>query len=131
MTTMRIGFLVFLGLVLVAGCGGSRLAPVSGTVTLDGLPVENAGVMFQPIGDGQLNPGAGSFGRTNAKGEFTLELIGGGGKGAVVGWHKVHIDPPVEAPNIKIPRKYVFKSELKFEVKPGDNTVNFPLSTKR
>jgi hypothetical protein len=104
---------------------------------MDGQPLANVAVAFQPIGD-SLTPGAGSSGRTNEKGQYTLNVIGGG-KGAVVGWHRVEINPTVEgpdddkrpAPKLRIPPKYNLRSELKFEVKAGTNNVaDFPLNSK-
>jgi hypothetical protein len=67
--------LVF-GAVLAStlGCGDSKVASVSGTVKLDGEPLANAVVIFQPLGDGKMNPGVGSIGRTNDKGEYRMAL---------------------------------------------------------
>jgi hypothetical protein len=129
---MRSRYLLSCGLALILGCGGSKYASVSGTVTdQDGKPVAYVVVLFQPTGGGQINPGPGSSGRTDEEGKYTLELTGGG-KGAVIGWHRVEIRPVVDGDDgkrgPKIPRKYNFQSELKFEVKPGDNTADFPLT---
>src|SRR5262249_20453624 len=97
---------------------------------------------FQPTGEGQVNPGPGSSGRTDENGAYSLQVIGVGAKGAVVGLHRVEVNPTVDnpdddgprkggpAPKLKIPTKYNFKSVLKFEVKPGDNTINIALSSK-
>src|SRR5262245_14881626 len=113
--TMRARSLLFCGLVLVVGCN-SRLntASVAGPVTMDGKPLPNVVVSFQPTG-AALNPGPGSNARTNEKGEYTLRMIGGG-NGAVLGPHVVRVDPVVEAndspddrgrpPQVKIPAKY-------------------------
>jgi hypothetical protein len=129
---MRTRSLSVLVLVIVSGCGGSKYSPVSGTVTLDGQPLANVVVSFQPI-SAELNSGPGSTGRTNDKGEYTLEVVGGG-NGAVDGWHKVTIRPVVEGnpagAKLIIPAKYNSKSELKFEVKSGGNTANFDLKLK-
>ena len=43
-------------------------------VTLDGVPLADARVNFQPTGDAK-EPGIGSFGKTNANGEYSLTLI--------------------------------------------------------
>jgi hypothetical protein len=134
---MRTRPLLPFGLVLVLGCGGSRYAPVSGTVTMDGKPLANVAVSFQPAG-GEPNPGVGSSGRTDEKGEYTLQVIGGRGKGAVVGKHRVEVNPTVSkpdddrnpAPNVRIPARYNRASTLTFEVKPGDNTANFDLASR-
>ena len=54
-------------LVMLAGCGGPKLLPVSGVVTLDGQPVAEAGVMFLPVEKGQATGGT-----TDATGKFEL-----------------------------------------------------------
>jgi hypothetical protein len=99
---------------------------------MDGKPLAHVAVAFQPSGE-TLNPGPGSSGQTNENGEFTLKVIGTGNKGAVVGWHSVQIHPPASSdgkkPEIKIPLRYNFKTELKFEVKPGNNTAYFELKS--
>jgi hypothetical protein len=88
---------VLIGLGL-AGCGGAdfKTAPVSGTVTLNGEPVADIQVLFQPIGTGQGNPGPGSKGLTDADGRYTLKTVDGGRNGAVPGPHQVmlmYLDP--------------------------------------
>lgn len=66
--------LVLLGVTLggCSGGGGSvpTLAPVSGTVTLDGKPLAGAAVSFVPQAGTE---GAGAFGTTDAEGRFTLD----------------------------------------------------------
>jgi hypothetical protein len=128
-------FLCLFGALLVLGCGGSRFAPVSGTVKMDGKPLANAVVMFQPI-EGGGKPGPGSTGPTDEKGEYHLKVIGVGSSGAVVGLHKVMVHPKTEGvkeqdriPEAKL-RKYMYVSELKFEVKPGNNTNNIELTSQ-
>src|SRR5688500_6533032 len=56
-------------LVLLAGCGPSGPAMVkdTGTVTLDGTPVDGASVMFVPVST--VKP---AQGKTDAAGKFTL-----------------------------------------------------------
>jgi hypothetical protein len=74
-----------------AGCGGSNIVPVSGTVTLNGKPYKNAIVSFQPLGSKDNdNPGRGSSGRTDDQGRFTL-IYDGKENGALVGKHRVRI----------------------------------------
>jgi hypothetical protein len=140
---MRLRSLVIFGLLLAAGCGGGpKAATVSGTVTLDGQPLANAVVNFQPAGPG-LNPGPSSIGRTNDKGEYSLEMAGIG-KGAVLGNHKVKIYCPVEDAEAnkpdedrrtkqkdRVPPKYNVQSALTKEVKSGTNTINFELTSKK
>src|SRR5438067_9089981 len=79
----------------MAGCSSEpyQIANVSGRVTVDGKPVEKVAVMFQPVAPpGNMNPGPGSYGITDADGRYTLRLIGVEKKGVVVGLHKVRIE---------------------------------------
>lgn len=85
------GFLRAMGvaglLVSVIGCGGAPAGPklyaVKGKVTVEGQPLPNATVTFQP------ESGPVATGVTNASGEFTLKT--GTSEGAVAGTHRVAI----------------------------------------
>src|SRR5258708_29057010 len=88
-TLMRLRLLPLGLLFCSVGCG-ENLAPVSGKVTLDDKPLPNAMVIFHPDSNGP-NPGPGSHGKTDDKGEFMLSLMTRGVKGAVPGKHKVSI----------------------------------------
>ena len=108
--------------MLLAGCGGKSpgpvLAPVQGTVTLDGQPLPNARVVFQPSGE-NASP---SIGETDDKGAFEL-AFNRRCKGALPGQHVVRIttagvisdesgkETIVEE---KVPPRYNDQSELKF-----------------
>jgi hypothetical protein len=75
-----------------AGCdGGPKLVPVEGRVTLDGQPVREMLINFQPVGD---NPGTGAHAMTDADGRFAL-LDTRGGTGAYPGEYKVSFYPPL------------------------------------
>lgn len=91
---MRFVLLPGVALLLFAGCG-ERLpvAPVSGSITLDGKPLTGASITTQPIGMGSSDPGPGSFGRTDAEGRFELELVMPAIPGAIIGEHRVMISP--------------------------------------
>jgi hypothetical protein len=130
----------FFGLLLLAGCAKPTLSPVSGRVTLDDQPLPNATVLFQPESTAG-RPGAGSSGKTNDKGEFTLKQIGTDIAGAVPGKHQVTVsalDGPPPAPTEdrpkprkeKVPAQYRNKP-LTFDVPPeGTTSANFPLKSK-
>jgi hypothetical protein len=67
------------------------LAPVSGTVTLNGEPLAGADVHFQPIGSKENpNPGPGSHAKTDDQGRYSLR-VDERQAGAVVGKHRVMI----------------------------------------
>src|SRR5262245_1998728 len=88
-----------IGLALLATWGCSNepfsVVPVSGRVLLDGKPLADAHLTFQPVGTGSLEAGPGSYAKTNERGEFTLELVGKNRSGAVVGKHRVNITAPL------------------------------------
>jgi hypothetical protein len=108
-------------LFALAGCrdGGRQVAPVHGRITLDGRPLANADVQFQP--DGSLRA---SSGRTDADGHYEL-MYKRGQPGAIVGPHTVRIwvsaevvrNPPI------IAARFDTKSELRREVQAGEDNV--------
>lgn len=85
----RVLILPLLGLFTV-GCGGPSLAPVSGTVTLDGKPVDGIRVTFEPVvGESDVTDEEyyTSFGITDDQGHYEMqtEVQGKLETGAVVG----------------------------------------------
>ena len=117
----------------VTGCfRGPKLGTVTGTVTLDGEPLENAEVVFQPTG------GSPSVATTDSAGQYELEYTKDK-PGAVVGTHIVRITTQttsidesgneVQIPQ-RVPERYNYRSELFREVKPGENKIDFPLETE-
>ena len=77
-TTASLALLSVAWLALVAGCGGQEypLAPVAGSVTLDGKPLANIHVTFLPQAKGKSrNAGPASCGVTDAEGRFILKTI--------------------------------------------------------
>ena len=62
--------------LLLAGCGAAtaapdlNLVPVTGTVMLDGKPLANATVLFNPL---QGTKGTGGYGVTDAEGKFSIK----------------------------------------------------------
>jgi len=77
--------------IAFSGCGNQdyKLAPVSGTITYDGNPVDQIEVSFMPQAVGE-NHDVGPFSRgdTDAQGKFTLKTRYDE-TGAVVGSHKL------------------------------------------
>ncbi len=113
--------------------GGPPLGYVTGTVSLDGKPLANARVQFQPEAEGRP-----SFGISDDVGKYEIGYTMNK-KGAQVGNHRVQITTAalLEQPNgssiaveEKLPDKYNAKSELHQEVKAGRNTINFELLSK-
>lgn len=141
---MSLAVVVFLP-ALVGGCGakteGPELAPVQGTVTYRGKPVENAFVVFLPDKPGVRLANA----ITDADGYYELFTIVPG-DGAIIGRHRVTVtargpdkpgpeeDSTPGVPNIipgdpLIPEKYFSfdTSGLTAEVTPDGITANFDL----
>ena len=114
---------------------------MSGVVTLDGKPLNNAHVAFQPEeARGNPNTGAGSYGVTDASGKYTLHVTDTDQEGALIGTHRVEInlkveaddrDPKTRPPPKVLPMKYNRRSELKFKVEPGGSSAaNFDLKSQ-
>ncbi len=138
-------YLLVLGVVL--GCQRSDdfpLAPVSGVVTLDGQPLANGCVTFQPkSGSAHPKSGLGSMAVCDEQGRYTLATIDGR-PGAVVGTHRVAIysadsnskadmsnDDIGAAQKELIPPRYNYRSKLTLDVAPaGTDQADFELFTR-
>lgn len=135
-------------LALSAGCGGSKIVPVSGTVYLDGQPCANVVVSFQPLAtDGDINPGRGSSAITDANGRYSL-VYDGEKPGALTGKHRVRIFPntgsgpgvndgePVKdvkpsKPPVRIPPEWNDLSTKEFDVPSGGtDKADFSIESK-
>ena len=130
MTKFKIDILLIVfgaSVMSIAGCGqtGPQVAPVTGRITLDGQPLQNADVLFQPAGSKPP-----SAGRADANGHYELAYKRGV-MGGTVGSNTVQItissDVVANPPNI--PARYNTESELSKEVKSGQNEFNFDLTT--
>jgi hypothetical protein len=114
---------------------------------MDGNPLPNVHVQFQPIGTKENpNPGRGSYGATDAEGKYRLR-IDGERDGAVVAKHRVAIstilpgegvnfDPETGSPDgappggrERIPARYNDQTELTFDV-PASGTVQADFQLK-
>jgi hypothetical protein len=120
---------VLLGMMVLCGCSqGTRppLGDVHGKVTLDGKPLANAGVVFQPEGRGRS-----SMCVTDADGNYVLNYIRDV-QGAAIDWHAVRItagDPLTGKPE-PVPARYNAATELRRQVVAGDNTIDFELKSQ-
>ena len=143
---LAVHFIWVLVLTLV-GCNSSKfeLAPVSGTVTLDGEPVADARVIFEPqrTGEAALSAGPSSNGVTDESGRYSLLTTVEEDRGAVVGKHTVtistylaEIDRSRDTSRIirkeEIPARYAEPGALTFEVSSeGTDKADFELKTKK
>ncbi|HEY1380690.1 MAG TPA: hypothetical protein VGF55_28065 [Gemmataceae bacterium] len=141
---MRLRFILIGLLAGLAGCsGGPKIVPVSGTVRLDGKPLANALVAFNPAAPpGRIEAaGPGSMAVTDDQGHFALKIIGTDGRtvGAVVGEHRVRISTADLADDTgdvatrrkeRVPAKYNTNTTLTFTVPPGGtDSANFDLDS--
>lgn len=86
--------LVFLALAIQTGCGsGPRLASVSGTVTLNGKPLEGAVVQFFP--DASNKEGLPAEDKTGPEGNY--KIMTNGRSGVVPGKYRVMVSKAPEA----------------------------------
>lgn len=122
---------IVLGGVALVGCGGSeKTASVSGTVTLNGVPLAGAIVRFQRPG------GSPSAGVTDASGRYVLTYTRSV-RGAEVGSHRVSIstrspgdpdaDPPRPPVAEQVPAHYNSATQLTAEVNSRANQFDFTL----
>jgi len=128
---------VFVGLVLgalmAAGCDGSKLADVSGTVTFDGTPVEEGTITFIPA-DGQGQTAGGPI----KDGKYSAQVPVGTMKVSIsypkaVGKKKLYNTPNSPEGTIwkeGLPARYNEQTELVLEVKSGRNTKDWELTAK-
>ncbi|NQT15322.1 MAG: hypothetical protein HQ582_21375 [Planctomycetes bacterium] len=118
----------------MTGCfgGGPELGTVTGTVTLDGKPLAEAQVTFQP------KDGSYSVGTTDSAGRYELEYTRDK-PGAIVGSHIVRIKTQttstdesgneIQVPQ-RVPEKYNYRSMLLRQVEPGENRFDFKLESE-
>jgi hypothetical protein len=129
MTAAKNTLALFASFALFAGCGsqdGPQLGRVSGTVTLDGIPVQGAGLEFI------AEAGGVAYGKTDASGNYYMSF-GTSRTGAVVGKNRVRLtasdkvtigDKKFESTEV-FPPKYNRDSEQFVEVARGGNTIDF------
>jgi hypothetical protein len=113
---------------------------VSGTVQLDGQPVEEGSIQFIPV-EGTKGPGTGAV---ITKGSYHIPR----GQGVVVGKNRVElrafkttgriVQDPTAPPGVKteervqaFPPEYNDKSTEVREIQPGSNTFDFDVDTKK
>lgn len=119
------------------GCLGDGADPlpdlyeVTGVITLNGQPLGNAKVVFEPEEVREKARRRASSATTKADGSYRL-YYNPKAAGATSGKHKVTIfklpGASEEASDTQsIPAKYNEKTELTADVTEGDNTINFDL----
>src|SRR5581483_2223328 len=143
--TVRARFAVAVGvllpLVALQGCSGSgvKYAPVSGKVTMDGKPLAKVNVIFIPLPQpGSDVAGDTAGGVTDENGQYTLQTMTRDGMrdGAQVGKHRVSIslqetrgEGDRSITREKLPKRYNQETELRADVTPGGNQLDFELKS--
>jgi len=127
--------LTLLLFIAMSGCNRGSGASVSGTVTLDGNPLDEATITFVPATGGQRQAAwapvaGGKYAIDSASdlgtGQFRVEI-----RAVRTLSDKANSNEPtlMTAKDI-VPGKYNTKSELTAEITPGKNVVNFELQMK-
>ena len=125
----RLVFILLLSAMVLGSIGCRRgdlpeLGRVRGTITLDAKPLSGVVVMFLP------DKGRPAVANTDSEGRYDLTYVHGV-QGANVGPNTVRIVwPDGEPGSAAIPAKYGAQSDLKVDVKSGDNTFDFPMESK-
>ncbi len=73
--TNRVAFLMLVA--VISGCSGDAMhVPVSGIVTLDGKPLADAKIVFEPIAIAEKDIAAGSpsYGRADESGRYSCTI---------------------------------------------------------
>ena len=119
-------------LAAIVGCGTSNRAAVEGRITLDGRPIEGDTISFIPT-DSKAGPPA--WGEIKA-GCYSIPAK----TGPAVGTNRVEINlvrktvkilpNGLEEMAVALPTRYNSQSELKAEIKPGKNQLDFELKSK-
>ncbi|MDR0521115.1 MAG: carboxypeptidase-like regulatory domain-containing protein, partial [Planctomycetaceae bacterium] len=120
--------ILFVTLTIISGCG-TDLGPgkVSGTVTLDGQPLPDATVTFQPESGGVV-----PMGGTDANGKYKL-YYADAKAGAQPGRYKVCVS--TAAPHLgiaeSVPAKYLLPetTDVIVDIKKGTNTIDVELKS--
>ncbi len=114
------------GLILAAlgGCGdsGPDVLPVTGSVSLEGKPLEGATVTFSTK-EGKLAAGELAFGTTDAQGRFRLRSQAGPTEtldGAVAGEHRVTISKLIPPQGMT---EEVYQQKVEAEKQAGESGV--------
>ena len=118
---------------LLVGCGGDpNLGSVTGTITLNGKPLENAFVTFSPTS--AQGVGSTTYGKTASDGTYHM-IVSDNKDGAYIGENLVRVktgDFKADGSGVikeVVPAVYNSKSKVVVEVKSGSNTFDFQLES--
>ncbi len=122
-------------LLALAGCGDASMADVSGTVKVDGNPLEDGAIRFFPEDSKtQTTGGFVKGGRYSVKVPVSVMKVSISAP-KVVSWKKLYNTP--DSPKMPVtvevlPAKYSDErqTELRLDVKPGTNQKDYDLPSK-
>jgi hypothetical protein len=127
---LRLAATVFISCTVLVGCSDMKVAPVSGSVTLDGQPVPKASVTFHPEAGGRP-----SFGVTDENGKYRLGYSMNE-EGAEVGKCRVVVSTALEQGEYGsgrakelIPRRYANDEPIIVDVESKSNTIDIALTS--
>jgi hypothetical protein len=138
----RLGLLliVFFSPLFFSGCQkdyGVKLFKVSGTVTLDGVPLKGASVQYRPDKSGEVVAPRGGVGYTDDNGKYVMLFRDTRGCPAgkfhvVISTYSEPNGPEKGTARERVPKKYRGQNTiLSATVEPGgDNVFDFDLVTK-
>jgi hypothetical protein len=127
---MRMFGLVFLvaGGLLAAGCGGMSEAQVSGTVLLDGKPLQEGDIIFEEV-DKTKTPAGGKV----SDGKYTLKVQPGSKVVRITASRPTKKPDPVMGASAResmIAREFNENTTLRVQIQPGQNEgVNFEVKS--
>jgi len=110
-------------IVAAWGCGGRGFSEVTGTVLIDGKPLQGAFVTFTP----EEPDGVRGVGATNAEGRYRV-IRPGSKVGAQIGMNRVSVSGGDMGRSI--PPQYGTESTLKYEVVRGPNVFDITIPQK-
>jgi hypothetical protein len=120
--------------LLLAGCSDSQTAAVTGTVRVDGQPLEKGSISFVPA-DGKGVTAGGEI----IDGKYNVSKVSPGTMlvqihyPKVAGKKKLYDTPDSPTRDVfreVLPLKYNDRTELRLEVQPGNNEKDWELSLK-
>jgi hypothetical protein len=112
-----------LAILSIAGCGGPKLVPVEGAITLDGRPLAGATIAMELVGgEKEYRLFAGD---TDAAGRYVLKPFEKGGEGAIPGEYRVLIKS-VKAPPGANEMTVLPKDPVPPEYQNGSKTLTVP-----
>ena len=123
-------------ITLAAGCGGERLEPVEGRISVNGKPLPRAGLLFKPIGDAMPVEPAG-----NVEADGVYKIFTNKRPGAPAGSYKVIViaQEPIDPDNPYVPRSSLIDTkynteattDLTIEVRAGAPAGAYDLDLKK